>query len=324
MSRRMFVLGSLATAMLQGLPRIAGASAWPEKPIIITIAQSSGASADSIARLLASKMSAPLGQPVIVESRPGASGTIGTRYVAHAAPDGYNLLLGIAATHASGPNYFKKTPYDPIRDFAPISLVGTTSLILLVNAEQPYRTVAELVAYAKKNPRKISFTSLGDGSPHRFIGEELQQVAGIQMTHVPAKGTAPALTDLMGGHVDIFFCDPFAARPALATGRVRAVTCTSPERLSFMPDLPTLKELGYPIEHLGWFGLFAPASTPKAIVDRLNAEAGKAIRSPEVSTRLTELGVTPSPNTPEEFAAFVKHDFDRWARRIQASGVERQ
>ncbi|MGH8790921.1 MAG: Bug family tripartite tricarboxylate transporter substrate binding protein [Cupriavidus necator] len=324
MSRRNFVLGSAAAALLHALPVASRAAAYPEKAIHLVVAQSPGGGSDSIARMLAEKISRPLGQPVVVENRVGASGTIGTEYGARAAPDGYSLLLGIAATHASGPNYFKKVNYDPIRDFAPITLVGTTPFILLVNGNLPFRTVPELVGYAKKNPGKLSFTSIGDGSPHRFAGELLKQAAGIDMVHVPAKGAAPGLNDLLGGHVDMFFIDPFSARSALATGRVRALASTSRERSAAMPDVPTLTELGYPIEHVGWYGMFAPAGTPRTIVERLNAEMVKAIRSPEMTELLTKLGTHPSPTTPEEFAAFVKRDYDRWTKLTQTSGVERQ
>jgi len=310
--------------MLSTLPRIACAKTWPDKPIHITTAFPAGGGTDTMARKLAEKIRGPLGQPILVENRPGASGIIGTEYIARTAPDGYNVLLGIATTHASAPNYYKSLKYDPIRDFAPITLIGTSPFVLLVNAERPYSTVGELVAYAKKNPGMVSFASIGDGSPHRFAGELLQQAAGIQMIHVPFGGTAPATNDLMGGHVDIFFCDPYSTRAALETGKVRALACTSRERFSAMPDVPTFIELGYPIEHLAWYGLFVPAGTPRDVVERLNNEFVKAIRTPDFTALLEQLGFTPGPGTPEEFAAFVKSDNERWAKLIAAAGVERQ
>lgn len=323
MSRRNFVLGSAAAALIHTLPRVVHASTWPTKAVRITVPFPAGSGTDSMARLLADKMRDPLGQPVIVENRAGAGGMIGSNSVARAAPDGYSLLMGIAATHASAPNYFKNYSYDPILDFAPITLVGSMPFVLLVRADSPFGTVQDLVALAKKNPGKLSFASIGDGSPHRFAGELLKQAANIDLLHVPMNGAAPALNDLMGGHVDMFFVDHFAARSVLSTGRLRILACTSRERPTFLPDVPTFIELGLSIEHLGWYGVFAPAGTPRPVIERLNTELVKAIHTQDVTDFLTNLGVTPSANTPEEFAAFLKRDNERWAKLIQASGVER-
>jgi len=302
----------------------AGASAaqYPSRPIHLVVPFSAGGTTDLLARIIAQKLGESFNVPVIVDNRPGAGGNIGSDTVAKAAPDGYTLVLGTVGTHAINASVYKKMPYDPSKDFAPISLVATTPNILVVNPSLPVKSVKDLIALAKSKPGKLTFASSGVGSSVHLSGELFKSMAGVDMVHVPYKGSGPAIVDLIGGQVDMMFDNMPSSLPYVKNGKLKAIAVTSAKRSSVVPDIPTIAESGVPgFEATAWWGLLAPAGTPVEIVGKLNAAVVKALGQPEVAKRLLALGAEPASDTPEQFAAFIKSEKAKWSKVVKFAGV---
>ena len=304
----LFILGGSVSAQ----------NAFPTKPIRLIAPFPPGAVVDTLCRTLAAPMGELLGQPIVVENRTGAGGNIGMDLVAKAPADGYTIGMGGIGTHGINPSVYPAMPFDPVRDFAPITFVASNINVLVVNPAVPARTVQELIAYAKANPGKLSFGSAGVGTSQHLAGELFKQVAGIEMSHVPYKGAGPAVSDLIAGQIPLMFADISAALGHIRSGRLRALGVTTRERSPLL-DVPTLIEQGVPdFDVNAWFGLLAPAGTPPEIIARLNGAAVKALGTPATRERLQSLGLNPAPDTPEQFAGFIRGELDRWAKVARA------
>jgi tripartite-type tricarboxylate transporter receptor subunit TctC len=304
------------------LASLAHAQTWPSRPLRLIVPTAPGGGTDFTGRLVAAKLSETLGQQVVVENRGGGGGSVGADNAAKATPDGYTLLLGSIATHAVNPALYKKLPYDHIKDFAPVSLIGTVPNVLVVHPSVPAKTFAEFISYAKANPGKINYGSSGVGSPPHLSMELLRSMTGINMVHVPYKGAGPALADLLGGQVQAM-CTSLAGQITyIRAGRVRALGVTTLKRNPQLPEVPTIVESGLPgYEVTIWYAVFAPVATPKPVVARLNADMVKALNSPEMKERMALQGMDPSPSTPAELAAFVKVETAKWAKAAKDSGA---
>jgi tripartite-type tricarboxylate transporter receptor subunit TctC len=317
-----------AIALSATLLAAGGASAqnpaanYPNKPIRFVVPYTAGGTTDILARIIAAKLTESWGQHVLVDNRPGAGGNIGTDLVAKADPDGYTIVMGAISTHAINPSLYKSIPYDHIRDFAPITRVGLLPNVLVVNPSLPAKTVKEFIAYGKANPGKLNFASPGTGTSLHLSGELFKDMTGIDMVHVPYKGSTPALTDLLGGQVLAMFDNLPASLPHIKGGKLRPLAVTTARRTPALPDVPTMIEAGVPgFEVTSWFAVFAPARTPKEIVAKLNSEMVKIFNSPDVKEKLAQQSVEAAPTTPEELAAFVKSETERWAKVIKATGA---
>jgi tripartite-type tricarboxylate transporter receptor subunit TctC len=299
------------------------AQEFPVRPLRMVIAFPPGGPADIVGRHVAERMGSLLGQPMIADNRPGANGAIGAEFVAKSAPDGYTLFLTTVGAVAVTPHLRKDTPYDPVRDFAPVSLVVNNTLLFVVNASVPARSASELVALARSNPGKVTIASTGMGSlPHLAI-ELLRGVTRADFTHVPYKGAAPAINDLLGGQVQAFFGDVPALIGHIRSGKLRPVGAAAAARASLLPDVPTLAEQGVGrIEAPNWYGLFAPARTPPEVVAKLNDTVRRALESPELRQRLVQLGTEPSPSTPAELGALLRDDLAKWGRVIRENNIK--
>ncbi len=310
--------GWLVLGIAAAMP--ASAQPYPARPITFVVPYPPGGPLDAVARLLGQKMTERMGQPVIVENKPGAGGNIGADAVARAAPDGYTILMGAVATHVINPTLYKSIRYDPIRDFTPITLLAITPNVLVVNPKLDVRNVAQLIAMAKKEPGKLAFASGSIGSAGHLAGELFKAMAGVDMVHVPYKGAAPATTDLIGGQVDLMFDNLASATPLIKAGKVRALAVTTLRRAASMPELPTISESGLTGFDINtWFGVLAPASLPKPILDRLHAELVAALAAPDVHRRIVDLGAEPVGNRPEEFLAFIQTEIPKYAKLIRAA-----
>jgi tripartite-type tricarboxylate transporter receptor subunit TctC len=299
----------------------AASQAYPEKPIRLIVPFAAGGNADILARIIGQKLGETLGQQVIVDNRGGANGVIGTDLAAKAAPDGHTLLF-IASGHAINPGLYAKLPFDPVRDFAAISLVGSTPLILAVNAALPAKTVKELIALAKRRPGELSYASQGNGSPGHLAGALLNNINKINILHVPYKSTAQAITDLTSGQVQVMYPSMTSVLPHIKAGKLRGLAITSRRRSALAPELPTMVESGVPgYEASIWNGMLAPAATPKAIITKLNAAVVRIIAIPEVKQRIAGLGADPMTSTPEEFGAFIAAEIKKWGKVIKDAGV---
>jgi len=273
-----------------------------------------GGGADVVARIVAKKASETLGQTIVVENKGGAAGAIGTEQVAKASPDGYTLLLGQSGPISINPAVYEKLPYDPIKDFQPITLTTVYPYILVVNAKSPVKTLQDLVAEAKKNPGKLNYGSAGVGGANQLVTELLSERAGIKMTNVSYRGTAPAVQDLIAGRVDMVFSDPVSALGQLQSGTLRALAVSSKTRSDIAPQVPTVAESGYAgFDAVGWHGILAPAHTPPAIVNKLHDAIVNALHDPDTRALLTKQATSPVGNTPSEFAAFIKKDLKQWS-----------
>jgi tripartite-type tricarboxylate transporter receptor subunit TctC len=304
-------------------PLTAMAQAWPAKPVKIVVPFPAGGTSDVLARLIAEKLQASIGQTVLVENKAGAGGVIGADAVAKSPADGYTLLLGTIASHAINPVLQPKMPYDAAKDFASINLLGSISNVLLVGADQPFKTAADIVAAAKAKPGSIAFASAGQGSSQHMSGETFKLLAGATLTHVPYKGSAPAIQDVIGGQIPMSFETVTVALPHVKAGKVRALAVTSAKRSGAMPDVPTLQEAGIAgFDVASWQALYAPAGTPREIVARLNAEVEKIIAMPDVKAKMEGLGLEHSPNTPEQFAEFGKRELAKWAKIVKDGNVK--
>ena len=313
----------LAAVVLAIASGVAVAQAYPVKPVRMVVPFPAGGATDIVGRLIALKLSESWGQQVIVDNRGGAGGTIGSDLAAKSAPDGYTLLIGTSSTHAIAPSLYSKLPYDPVRDFASVTLVASATILLAVHPSLPAKTVRDLIALGKRKPNALSFASSGNGGISHLIGEHFKSAGGIQMLHVPYKGDTPALVDLVGGQVHLMFGTAVSFLPYVKAGRLNALAVTNPKRSPIVPDVPTVAESGLPgFEALQWFGIFVPAGTSKDIVARLNGEIVKIVRLPDVRERLTGLGAEVVGNTPEQFAAFQKADTVKWAAVVKASGAK--
>jgi tripartite-type tricarboxylate transporter receptor subunit TctC len=322
--RRRATLGLGVLTMLAGwMPGPAGAqSEYPSRPITLVVPFPAGGSTDLVARLVAAGMVKSLGQQIVVENRGGAGGNIGSAAVARDEPDGYTILMGTVATHALNPALYKKMPYDAVKDFAPISLLAFIPNVLVVNNDFPAKSVAELIDLLKANPGKYSYASSGNGTPLHLSGELFKSMAGVDMVHVPYKGAGPALVDVMGGHVPIMFDNLPPSLEHIRAGNLRGLAVTTKERAPAIPELPTIAETLPGYETYSWNAFFAPAGTPKPVIDRLNAAALAALADPEIAAKLKDLSTTVVGSTPEQLATHVQAELAKWAPVVKASGAQ--
>ena len=300
------------------------AQTWPSGPVKMIIPWPPGGGNDVLGRRLGEALAAPLGQPVVVENRAGANGLIGAEAVARAAPDGNTIMFHSVTTHAINPAFYPKMAYDTVTDFAPVTLIGEAAHVLVATPSFPAKSLADLVAMAKERPDTISYASFGSGSSSHLAGELFTSTLGVRLTHVPYKGSAPALTDVIAGHVPLFFSTVAAAMPAIKSGRVKALAVTSASRVGMLPDVPTVDEAagvkGY--EMTVMYGVWAPAKTPADVVDRLNGDIVKLVKSPAFSTWLQEQGVDPRTSTPAQMNAYIQAEMPKLERLVKVSGAK--
>lgn len=298
------------------------AQQYPVKPIRIIIAQAPGSATDVVSRVVGNKLSENLGQPLVVEPRPGAGGTLGTEAAARAAPDGYTLIMGNNSSHAANAALYSKLSYDPVKDFAPIIYVAGTAYVLSIHPSVPVRSVKELIAFAKARPGQLNYASAGNGSTHHLTGELLKLLSGVDMVHVPYKGTTPAITALLAGEVSVMFATITGIQPHIKTNRVRALGVTTVSRSAMIPDVPTVAEGGLTgFEMLSWFALFAPAATPAAIVTRLNSEAAKVLALAEIKSALATQGLQVNPGTSEQLSEYMKREIAKLTKLARAANI---
>src|ERR1700686_270905 len=310
-------------ALFACIATLASAQGYPTRPIRLVVPFPAGGTTDILARAAAQKLSTSLGQPVVIDNRPGAGGNIGSDLVAKSAPDGNKLLIGTVGTHAINPSLYSKMPYDHVKDFTPVILVAGVPNVLEVTPSLPVNSVADLIKLAKEKPGEINFASSGSGTSIHLSGELFKTMAGVDMTHVPYKGSAPALTDLMGGQVQVMFDNLPSALPQIKSGRLRAIAVTSLKRAPVLPDIPTINESGLPgFEASSWFGVLAPAGTPVAIVARINTEVNKWLQSPDAREKLLGQGAEAAGGSPEQFANHIRAESEKWAKVVKASGAK--
>jgi tripartite-type tricarboxylate transporter receptor subunit TctC len=299
------------------------ASDYPSRPIHLIVPFPPGGGADILARTVTPRLEKSLGQPIVVENRPGAGGNVGAEYVARAAPDGYTLLYGTNGTHGINASLYRNLRFDPIKDFIPVSRMTTIAAMLIVNPNFPPTTVEELIRYAKANPGKVNFASAGNGTTSHLAGELFKTMAGIDIVHVPYRGGALAVTDLMGGQVQMMIDVMPNALPLARDGRARGIAVSTAARYPGAPEYPTIAESGLPgFEASAWDGIFVPAGTPAPIVARLNAAIREAVEDPQIAEALKARGAQPMPNSPEAFARHIAESSEKWARAVRASGAK--
>ena len=316
------IIRTTTAAALITLATLAHGQAWPSKPIKWVVPFAPGGTTDILARTVGEKLALALGQPVIIENKPGAGGGLGAEFTAKAAPDGYTIMGGTISTHAINASLYKNLPYDPVKDFVAITLIARVPNMLVINPDVPAKDVKELIALLKANPNKYSFASSGNGTSQHLSGELFKAMSGTEMQHIPYKGSPPALQDVMGGQVTMTFDNITTAWPLAKSGKLRALAVTTAKRSSVAPDVPTLAESGLPGFEVGsWQGVFAPAATPPEIVKRLNAEIVKILNLPDVKEKLVLLGAEPVGNSSEEFSAMVKAEVVKWADVVKKSGA---
>jgi tripartite-type tricarboxylate transporter receptor subunit TctC len=310
-------------ALFACIATVASAQSYPNRTIRLVVPFPAAGTTDILARAVAQKLTEALGQAVVVDNRPGAAGNIGSDIVAKSAPDGYTLLMGTVGTHAINPSLYSKMPYDHVKDFVPVVLVAGVPNVLVVNPALPVNSVADLIKLAKDKPGQINFASSGSGTSIHLSGELFKTMAGVDMTHVPYKGSSPALTDLIGGQVQIMFDNLPSALPQIKGGKLRAVAVTSLKRAPALPDVPTINESGVPgFEASSWFGMLAPAGTPAPIVARINAEVNKWLQSADAREKLLSQGAEAAGGPPERFAAHIRAESEKWAKVVKASGAK--
>ncbi|GAB7545514.1 tripartite tricarboxylate transporter substrate binding protein [Cupriavidus sp. CuC1] len=316
-------LAGVAAAIALTVPSThAAETSYPTKTITIIVPASPGGAIDLVARLVGQKMTEAWGQSVVVDNRPGATGIIGTDLVAKSPPDGYMLAL-VASSHAINPSMVKKLPFDTIKSFEPVALTHVVPLMLVVSPSLPVTSVKELIAYGKANPGKLSFASSGSGGAPHFSGELFKSMTGIDMIHIPYKGSTLAHPDLTSGRVSLMFDTVAAIGPQVKGGKVRPLAVTTTKRSSTAPQVPTMAQAGLPgYETSTWGGVLAPAGTPKAVVDKLNAEINKALASPDVRERLQNAGIEPAGGTPAQFASFLQVEMGKWAKVAKDAGIQ--
>lgn len=304
-------------AALCVLAGLANAQAWPNKPVTIVVPFPAGGTTDVLARAVSNKLSTAIGQPVIVDNKPGAGATLGADLVAKASADGHTLLMG-AVHHTVASNYYKNLRYNFEKDFAPITTVALVPNVMAVSAKSPYNSVKDVIAAGKANPDKLSYGSNGNGTAQHMIGTQFEMEAGVKILHVPYKGSAPLTTDLLGGQVDMSFDTITPVLPFIKEGKLKALAVTTAKRSSTLPNVPTLQEAGVPNLAIGtWFGLLAPAATPKPVIARLNTEIVKIIQSPEFKKQMADIGAEPIGNKPDEMAKQIRDETEKFARLVK-------
>jgi tripartite-type tricarboxylate transporter receptor subunit TctC len=318
MLRRSLVLA--AALLAAALPALA--QTWPAKTVKIIVPFPAGGPTDVLTRFLADKLGGQLGQPVIVENKPGAGGSIGADIVAKSPADGYTLVMATASTHSIGP-YLGKLPYDPVKDFTPIVWVGNATNLMVVSNHVPANSVKELIELARKDPGKLNYATSGVGTISHLTSELFASMAGVKLTHVPYKGTQQSIPDLMSGQVSILFDNIMTAQPNVKAGKVKALAISSPKRSPLVPDVPTVAESGLPgFQSVVWFGLLGPAGTPKAVVDRVNAEMNRALQLPDIQARFTQMGFEPAGGSAADFSQAMQRDAEKWSKVIRDAGVK--
>ena len=315
------IFRAMAGLMLCALALPLGAQNYPSKPIRVVVPYAPGGNMEHW-RATLEKVSLLVGQPLVMENRAGAGGNIGSDYVAKLPADGYALLIGTIGTHAINVAVYSKMPYDAIRDFTPVVFLATMTNVAMVNPATPAGNIREFIDYAKANPGKLNFASPGNGSSAHLTGELFKQVTGVAMQHVPYKGSAPALLDLIAGRIDIMFDNIPLPLPQIKAGKLRGLAVTAAERSSVLPELPTLAEAGVPgFDVSSWYGIYAPAGLPRDMVMKLNAAFNEALRTPSIRDQLVAQGWTPIGGTPERFGAFTQQELERWARVVKSANV---
>jgi len=310
-------------ALIAVIASAAMAQSFPTRPIRVVVPFPAGGTTDVLARAAAQKLSETLGQPTVVDNRPGAGGNIGAELVAKSPPDGYTLLMGTVGTHAINPSLYPRMPYDHVRDFAPVILVAGVPNVLVINPALPVNSVQELIAYAKANPGKLNFASSGNGTSIHLSAELFKTMTGVQITHIPYKGSAPALQELMGGQVQLMFDNLPSSLALIKGGKLKALAVTSKERAAALPDVPTIAESGLPgFEASSWFGLLAPAGTPQPVIAKLNAEIAKWLATPEAKEKLLAQGANAAGGTPEDFARHIAAETAKWQKVVKDSGAK--
>ena len=317
-------LAALVIAVGFATAGVAHAQAYPNKPVRLVVGFAPGGGVDVTARIVGPKLTELWGQPVVIDNRAGAGGTIGTDIAAKAPADGYSLLLCGIWSHGVAPSLYKKLPYDHYKDFAPVSMIGTTPNVLVVHPSLPPKSVSEFVAYGKANSGKLIVASPGTGSSPHMTMELFRLTTGADFVHVPYKGSGPALIDLLGGHIGAMFDNMSTQLALMKSGRTRAIAVTSPKRSAHLPDVPTMRESGVAIDVTVWYGICAPAAVPKPILAKLNADLNRVLSAPDTQRRLSEVGIDATPSTPEQFAAFIKSETETWARVVREAKVPLQ
>ena len=315
-------LAALATAFAAAAAPMAHADTWPTHPVKMVIPFPAGGPTDVMTRILSDKLGTALGQPVVVENKPGAGGTIGADYVAKSTPDGYTLVMATGSTHSVAP-YVQHVPYDPQKDFTPVVYVGYATNILLVSPKLGVSNVKELIALAKKEPGRLNYASSGIGSVAHVTAEMFASMAGIKLTHVPYKGTQLSVPDMMSGQVAMLFDNVMTAKPHIDAGRLKGIAISSLHRSSVVPDIPTIDESGLPgFDSSNWFGIFGPAHLPPAVVERVNTEMNRILHDPDVKTKFAQLGFEITGGTPQQFTSVIQSEAQRWSKVIREANVK--
>lgn len=318
----MGIRSTLFASLLLLAPSLAAAQGWPTKPVHILVSSGAGGTADILARMIGERLAPRLGQPVIVENRPGAGGHLGAGLVARAQPDGYTLLMSGSPTHSVGPHLFKRLNYEPMRDVPPVAMVAIAPNLLVTKSSLPVKSLADLVALAREKPGQLTYSSAGNGTSGHLAAELLKSTAKLDMRHVPYKSGPEAVTGVLSGDVDFIFFTVPAVLPQVEAGKLRALAITSAARSALVPDVPTVVEAGYPgFEVLGWYALFAPRETPKPVVAKLSADIEKIVGSPDIRDKMLQLGAEPRYLSPEQVAAFVAVESPKWGQLIRESGA---
>ncbi|MGZ3323490.1 MAG: Bug family tripartite tricarboxylate transporter substrate binding protein [Xanthobacteraceae bacterium] len=318
----MGIRSTLFASLLLLAPSLAAAQGWPTKPVHILVSSGAGGTADILARMIGERLAPMLGQPAIVENRPGAGGHLGAGLVARAQPDGYTLLMSGSPTHSVGPHLFKRLNYEPMRDVPPVAMVAIAPNLLVTKSSLPVKSLADLVALARDKPGQLTYSSAGNGTSGHLAAELLKSTAKLDMRHVPYKSGPEAVTGVLSGDVDFIFFTVPAVLPQVEAGKLRALAITSAARSALVPDVPTVAEAGYPgFEVLGWYALFAPRETPKPVVAKLSVDIEKIVGSPDIRDKMLQLGAEPRYLSPEQVAAFVAVESPKWGRLIRESGA---
>jgi tripartite-type tricarboxylate transporter receptor subunit TctC len=315
----------LACSVAAAAPVMAAesASAYPSKPIHLVLPFPPGGPTDTVSRALGEKLSKAWNVPVVIENRPGGNSFIATEAVARSKPDGYTLLVAFFGTLVVNPSLYEKLPYDPVKDFAPVTTVATLPLMLVVNPQSPIHSLKDVIELSKAQPNRFSFASGGAGQGAHLAGEMLKNMTGISMVHVPYKGNAPAVTDLLGNHVDMLFDGMTSSLPHVKSGRLRAIAVSTQKRAAAMPDLPTVDESGVSGFDVGsWFGILAPANTPESIIAKLNTELVNIIGSPDFVTLLSTSGLEAMPSSPQEFTSYMQQETEKWAKIVRDADIK--
>ncbi|MCS4509390.1 Bug family tripartite tricarboxylate transporter substrate binding protein [Xylophilus ampelinus] len=322
MQRRTFVHSAPAAALVAAFPAAFAQDNWPTKPVTYLVPFPAGGTTDILARLIGQKLGAALNTTFVVDNRAGAGGSIGSELGARTPADGYTIVGGTVSSHAINVSIYPKLGYDPVKSFTPIVLIGANPVVLVVGEKSPYKTLKDVIAAAKAKPGTVTSASAGNGTSQHMALELLGFQSGTKFVHVPYKGSGPAIQDVIAGQVDMMFDTTVVAGPHIQSGKLRALAVSSAKRLDSMPDVPTVAETVPGFEVLSWQGIFAPANTPKPIVDKLNAEILKILATPEIQDRLKSLGMQSNPMTPAQFGEFQKKEVDKWAQVVKAAGIK--